>query len=260
MDPIVQNIILNFSSELDKFKSKNADSKISQYLASMNVKNPTILKGFKDQIVIASSANKLGSGPAVVQYENKTVYVGDLTEGKKNGKGVRSYVGNGLAYVGEYHNDVKSGKGKLFDFKLGKFVFDGQWAQDKRNGYGELSKDTVSYKGNYVNDKMEGKGAQIWTNGDNYDGEFRDDVRNGKGRMTFATGDSYDGSFLNGKMHGRGVYTWKNGEKYIGEFKNGVMEGEGKVDYGINVIAQGNFEPQSTRFVNFGLTGEFGKY
>ena len=260
MDQLVQSIILNFSSELDKFRTKSSDSKIIQYFTEMAIKNPAILKGFQDQTVIAKSNDKLGNGPAIVQYENKTVYVGELTDGKRNGQGARTYVGNGLAYVGEYRNDLKVGKGKLFDFKLNKFVFDGLWGQDKRNGYGELTKENVIYKGNYVNDKMEGKGTQIWSNGDVYDGEFKDDVRNGKGKMVFANGDSYDGPFVNGKMHGRGVYTWKNGEKYIGEFKNGIMDGEGKVDYGINVIAQGNFEPQSTRFVNFGLTGEFGKY
>ncbi|MFO0004792.1 MAG: hypothetical protein ACK559_27045, partial [bacterium] len=103
--------------ELEKFKAKDSSSKILEYFNSKGVKNPGILKGFASATVIAASNDSSANGPAVVQYDNKTVYVGNLSNGKRSGFGIRSYVGNGLAYVGDYDNDVKSGKGDLFDFK-----------------------------------------------------------------------------------------------------------------------------------------------
>ena len=217
-------------------------------------------KGFTDSTVIASSSNPKGDGYAVVRYNNNTTYVGQLVEGKKSGFGVRSYQGDSLAYAGEYQNDIKTGQGKLWDFNKNKFVFSGAWARDKRNGYGELEKDAATYKGNYVDDKMDGKGKQVWANGDSYDGEFKNDLKNGQGVMRFANGDAYEGSFVNGRFHGEGIYTWKNSEKYIGEFKDGNMSGKGKIQYGINVVAQGMFEGQTNRNVGYNLTGEFGKY
>jgi hypothetical protein len=260
MDPLVQSIILNFSTEFDKFKSKDPSSKILEYFNSKNVKSPGVLKGFANSVVIATTTNTKGNGYAVVQYDNKTFYIGQLLDGKKSGFGVRSYVGSALAYVGDYQNDIKAGQGKLFDFKKNKIVFTGEWARDKRNGYGELEKDNAFYKGNYVEDQMDGKGKQLWENGDSYEGDFKNDLKNGRGLMKHANGDVYEGQFVNGKMHGEGVYTWKNGEKYIGEFRDGTMGGRGKIDYGINVVAEGIFEGNTNRNVGYGLTGEFGKY
>ena len=259
MDSISREIILNYATELEKFKAKDSSSKILEYFNSKGVKNPGILKGFASATVIAASNDSSANGPAVVQYDNKTVYIGNLSNGKRSGFGIRSYVGNGLAYVGDYDNDVKSGKGDLFDFKKNKSVFTGAWARDKRNGYGELDKDNVWYKGNYVDDRMEGKGKQQWENRDYYEGDFRGDLRHGNGDMKFGNGDHFNGVFVNGIMHGQGVYTWKNGERFVGEFTEGKM-GKGKIDYGINVAGEGTFENQSYRHVAFGLTGEFGKY
>jgi hypothetical protein len=260
MDPTVQSIILGFETELLKFKAKDSSSKISEYLSSKSVKSPGILKGFTNSVVIATTTNSKGNGYAVVQYDNKTVFVGQLVDGNKFGFGVRSYFGNTLAYVGDYEGDIKAGKGKLFDLKKNKFVFDGAWARDKRNGYGELEKDNAFYKGNYVDDQMEGRGKQLWENGDIYEGDYKGDLRSGYGKMKFANGDSFEGQFVNGKMNGEGTYIWKNGEKYVGQFRDGVMDGRGRIDYGINVIAEGIFEGSSTRNIGYGLTGEFGKY
>jgi hypothetical protein len=259
MDPIVKEIILNFATEFEKFKAKDPSSKISEYFIAKGVKNPAVLKGFTDSTVIAASNDSKGNGPAVIRYDNKTIYVGSVVNGKRSGFGVRSYLGNGLAYVGNYDLDVKSGKGDLFDFKKNKVVFTGNWARDKRNGYGELEKDNVRYKGNYVDDRMDGKGTQLWDDGEHYEGDFRGDLRHGNGHVKFANGDEYNGTFVNGIMHGPAVYTWKNGEKFVGEFSEGKM-GQGKIDYGINVAGEGTFETQSYRHVSFGLTGEFGKY
>lgn len=260
MDETVQEILFNFSAELEKFRNKEPHSKILQYFMSKNVSNPGFMKSYTNSTVIASTSSNKANGYGIVQYPNKTIYVGQLIDGKKHGFGVRSYLGNGLAYVGEYDNDIKSGKGKLYDFQTNKYIFDGEWANDHRNGYGELDKEDVKYKGNYVDDKMEGKGLLTWSNGNAYEGDFKNDLRHGRGIMKFYNGDRYEGDFENGLMHGDGVYVWKNGERYIGEFKEGMMCGQGKVDYGFNVIAQGVFEGDSTRTVDYALSGEFGKY
>ena len=45
-------------------------------------------------------------------------------------------------------------------------------------------------------------------------GEFIDNLKNGKGKDVFGNGDSYEGDYMNGKPHGKGIYIWKNKASY----------------------------------------------
>jgi len=45
--------------------------------------------------------------------------------------------------------------------------------------------DGSSYKGQFLEGKMSGKGQYKWPNGVYYDGEWKDDLRHGIGQMFF---------------------------------------------------------------------------
>ena len=70
----------------------------------------------------------------------------------------------------------------------------GEWAQNKKNGYG------VFY----------------YHTGAIYEGQFVDDLRHGQGKITFLKGspveESYEGSWENDEWHGYGVYRYRKEE------------------------------------------------
>jgi serine/threonine protein kinase len=87
-----------------------------------------------------------------------------------------------------------------------------------------------SYYGPVTKGKpADGRGIQLFANGDRYDGEFRKGQFNGCGIVTFAKSyiRSYVGQFQDGKFDGLGLLLWVNGDRYIGEFKKGRCQGKG---------------------------------
>ena len=101
------------------------------------------------------------------------------------------------------------------------------------------------YKGEFVNDKKEGKGIYYFDHdGENefyYDGEFKNDLANGEG-MIYSNKQKrriFEGYFINGSMEGMGKVYYSNGDFEICEFKNNEPIGK-KIRY-IQDIAITNF-------------------
>lgn len=254
MDNLAYQIMSNFAAENEKYLKK-MPCKFDEYFNSKGVSKYKPLN-MKDQSIVYG--NKVGNyieGPVIVRYINNTCYVGAMEKSQRHGFGYRSYADPNLYYAGEYKNDLKCGKGKLWNLKKQKWVFDGLWANDKKNGYGVLLRDEGVYEGNWVDDRMEGRGHMKWNNGDEYEGDFKQDLRHGIGIMKFGNGDVFRGPFRNGYMHGVGNYIWKNGEKYDGGFTDGVMDGHGRIEYTpINCVGQGNLSSGSNRNLAYGLS------
>ena len=59
-----------------------------------------------------------------------------------------------------------------------------------------------SYKGAWVNGKMEGHGELIMSQGESYVGEFSNGYPVGQGTRKWANGDVYQGTFKNGFQSG----------------------------------------------------------
>ena len=118
------------------------------------------------------------------------------------------------------------------------------------HGQGEFTSTAFRYKGEFRDNKKQGKGTYIWANGNRYEGDFVDDEPSGRGKFVFASGDQYEGeyaggafngkgvfvskngdktdaTFVNGQAHGRAVYLFANGDKYEGEMAVGKMSGKG---------------------------------
>ena len=108
--------------------------------------------------------------PVEKNYENGDKYVGQLINGKRQGKGTMTYVDQ-TSYEGEWYNNLKNGQG------VQTFI-----SGDK-------------YEGNFKNDLMEGYGTYTYKNGRIYEGQFVKGVMEGKGRYKFPTGNEYIGDF-----------------------------------------------------------------
>ena len=93
---------------------------------------------------------------------------------------------------------------------------------------GELVwKNGNKYIGNFVDNKMTGKGIKIFVNknvyagGDwVYEGDFINGIFHGNGFMKYANGDVYEGEWKDDERFGKGIMRYANGDVYEGEWKN----------------------------------------
>ncbi|CAF3605050.1 unnamed protein product [Rotaria sordida] len=140
-----------------------------------------------------------------IDYENGDVYKGEIDEhGRPHGKG--TYIHHDIAgqvqqgcYVGEWQHDKKHGKGR-HRYRNGD-IYDGLWRDGKKHGYGKytyFNQPSAEYTGYWKNDMKHGP--------------YKNDKKNGKGILIYSNGDKYEGMFKDGKRHGTGKYTFKNGE------------------------------------------------
>uniref|UniRef100_A0A7R9U9L5 MORN repeat-containing protein 3 n=1 Tax=Pinguiococcus pyrenoidosus TaxID=172671 RepID=A0A7R9U9L5_9STRA len=113
-----------------------------------------------------------------------------------------------------------------------------------------------TYVGEWVEDKKEGFGKQVWEHGAKYEGEFLAGKRHGRGTLWVLEGpklrkrysgdwvsgkrqglgvaigngktaDIYEGEWYMNKRHGRGKMRYANGDVYEGEWHGGVRSGFG---------------------------------
>lgn len=90
------------------------------------------------------------------RQDNEVYYVGDIKNGKANGRGVALF-SSGSRYLGEWRDNTKHG--------IGEF----HWL------------DGASYEGEYEADERSGRGTYHFPDGEVFVGEWEDDLRNGEG-------------------------------------------------------------------------------
>jgi len=91
-----------------------------------------------------------------------------------------------------------------------------------------------SYKGEWVDDKRNGFGAEVNPDGGKYEGEWKDNKRHGKGTIFKKSGKklirTYVGDWERGYMCGHGSMYYPNGEIYRGEWSKNKRSGKGKLE------------------------------
>ena len=77
--------------------------------------------------------------------------------------------------------------------------------QNCLDGFGVLKSadGSTEYIGEFVKNKMEGRGRICHANGDIYQGDWKDNMANGRGCLVSGeSGNGYEGEWLNDKQHG----------------------------------------------------------
>ena len=169
-----------------------------------------------------------------LSYNNGEIYIGELNNGLKNGKGILYYNKNDIyerrRYEGDFKNNKQEGKGVLL--WNNKSIYEGDFKNDKREGKGiKIFYNGDRYDGYWKNDKKEGKGKIYLYNGDIYEGYFKNNQYDGEGEYLYKNGDRYKGAFENNKKEGYGVLSYKNRDRYKGCFKNDKKDGKGEMSY-----------------------------
>lgn len=166
------------------------------------------------------------------------------------------------AFKGKFKANVPWGKGELTEkgethlviFENGKLLT--RCDCEKK----VLNLPNGKYEGDVVDDKPNGKGKMLYTNGDKYEGEFKNGLRHGTdGTLKLADGTIYSGHwqedeftgkgfirtnfgvnitligdesrFVNGKIEGKcRIYNNSNCKCVVG-IKNGLLNGEAKISF-----------------------------
>lgn len=102
-----------------------------------------------------------------------------------------------------------------------------------------------SYKGEWVNAKMHGKGVRVSPNGSMFEGAFVKGVLHGHGTATYKSGDAYTGEWARDVPHGKGTLTIKTmlGQKsYVGDWETGRKKGLGTMVWENGDVFEGGWE------------------
>lgn len=165
---------------------------------------------------------------------------------------------------------VVEGKNDETDTCANCDVYEGEWADGRYHGHGELRRaDGSVYIGEFRDGLRHGCGTRTCAR-DTYVGEWRDDLKHGHGVLSDSahgvtyTGEwqsgkrhgrgvakhftrksrlpsEYDGEYVNDKRHGVGTYLFPEGGKYVGEWVAGHRHGRGKVEWPNGVAYDGDY-------------------
>lgn len=218
----------------------------------------------------------LPSGEGVAYFEGGHQYKGTFSKGLMDGHGVFTwadglkYEGNfacntlmgqgmytwpdGSTYRGEVNYGIRHGTGTHCCAKSG-VLYNGQWHQGKRQGKGTVyynQDKTDWYKGEWLQNKIEGCGVRCYISGNIYTGEWKNNMRHGEGTMKWLqSGQQYEGTWHNGQQHGNGTHIWilkrqdgsqySRSNKYVGEFVYGKRHGQGTFYYADGAVYEGQW-------------------
>ncbi|OQR81382.1 hypothetical protein THRCLA_11784 [Thraustotheca clavata] len=170
---------------------------------------------------------KRTSDKNTIVYDNGDIYVGEMRQGKRHGRGKYTSKNSKHSYEGEWDMDLRHGQGTMTSGSH-DFIYDGAWVQNTRTGFGTCVISGVeSYSGQWYNNAFHGHGKYSEADGSVYEGEFLCGKKHGVGRWTSANGVVYQGEFADGEKHGVGTITYSDGSTYTGEFQHNQRHGEG---------------------------------
>jgi hypothetical protein len=173
-------------------------------------------------------------GTGVKTWPDGQRYAGEWRQGRKNGFGTLFFAktdgSKRRLHSGHFVDDSRSGNGTL-EWQNGNF-YKGEFKDGNRHGLGLETDSDGKYQGQWANDVRNGYGRFDFNENDEYKslayiGNYEDNVRSGHGAFYWLDRDMYEGQYENGVREGHGVYYWPSGNRYEGQFENNAFNGEG---------------------------------
>ena len=168
--------------------------------------------------------------------QSESIYIGKIANGKRNGQG-KLILPDESEYEGNFKNNKFDGFGK---YKCKTYIYEGNFVEGKMNGKGKykdlLKKST--YEGDFLDDKKNGYGIERYPDGSIYKGEFKNGIKEGKGNLILRIYKNkgkdliYTGEFKNDLICGIGEMKFSSKKDYYGEWINNEMNGYGVVHDG----------------------------
>ncbi|ORZ29785.1 hypothetical protein BCR44DRAFT_1040667 [Catenaria anguillulae PL171] len=90
---------------------------------------------------------------------------------------------------------------------------------------------STKFRGDFVHNRIHGKGTYTWKDGSTYTGNVRSNTRSGQGELKLSTGVRVVGTWQDGRLHGTGTITYSPTSNYTGGFQYGLRHGHGTMHY-----------------------------
>ena len=91
---------------------------------------------------------------------------------------------------------------------------EGEWKKDMATGLAVFRQ--TNGKGLIKEDRQNGPGIELWSDGSYYNGAYLNGMKHGTGTYYWSDGSQYKGQWANDEMHGDGSFLWSDGRKYKG--------------------------------------------
>ncbi|AIN97969.1 hypothetical protein LPMP_204760 [Leishmania panamensis] len=194
------------------------------------------------------------TGNAVVELDNKALFVGALKEGRVRapyilqlGQGdYIEWIGASACHKG--HARVPDGtSGELLKHTPAHLASSSSSVSALKVGTGECRirfRNGDTYVGHVCNFQLHGFGYYRFAeDGHSYTGHFEGGWPHGKGLLIFANSDVYRGGFAKGLFNGHGTYA-SHAEQYVyeGDWIAGKMNGEGSLAFANGDVWKGTFK------------------
>ena len=192
--PIAELIALNRKNTLPP-----ENGELRAVSCDESVKSDTLYKPCHAKYINPHESDKNGMEAIKFSLPN---YIGEVSNGKKEGQGFLFYPNRNLMYCGGFKNDKRSGYGIAYD-EYGYIVYAGTWQEDLRTGAQLREFNCVDeYIGETLDNKMEGFGVHNYCGFAAYIGLWHNGKYSGPGRLTDYRTSYSDGWFENGLKNG----------------------------------------------------------
>ena len=176
-----------------------------------NVTNASLSKG--DKKIVGKIVN--GEFIELHRYGKITFdngyYDGEIKDDLPNGEGVY-YLNDGTVISGTFVDGLMEGE---ITVKSKDANFKGNHKKGLRSGYGVLETNDYKYEGEWLNNKKEGFGKEIYKNGGYYEGEWEENDWSGNGKRVNADGSFFEGYFIDRLNAIEVIYTLRDGKTKI---------------------------------------------
>ena len=164
-----------------------------------------------------------------IQYfpENQAKYVGHFINGKRINLCYFEDKSQSYTYKGDSKNNFTGLYGIYYNYDKG-ITYEGEWLNNRKDGIGiEIYKDGSKYMGEHKNGVKQGLGTYFWSDGSKYEGEWKYNLMDGYGIYKFKDGSICSGFWSSNQMNGFGKFLFPQVKCYIGFFKKDHKNGFG---------------------------------
>ena len=184
-------------------------------------------KHYSNSIYTGNFVKSQFEGEGICKMSNGDIYNGLWKNGVFQSGKVSLTYSDKSSYIGEMSERKKNGKGKFVN--PGGIVYDGDWSNDQFTGKGKIVYEKGTYEGDIVLDLPEGQGTFKYSYPSQMEGQMNDSI--------------YTGGYLKGLPEGRGkleVHYFSEesdyrGRTYNGDWVNGKKEGAGKEELNLMI-------------------------
>ena len=194
----------------------------------------------KRKLIIAEGTDLLNVDLFPEQNYN---FLGNIFQEKEDGFGIQYFPKSNAKYVGYFRNGRRIDF-CLFENKSKFYTYKGETKNNFTGIYGIYYnyEKQVSYEGEWLHNRKEGIGIEIYSDGSKYQGEHKNGTKHGLGIYNGSDGSSYEGEWKLNLMDGYGIYRFKDGSMCTGFWISNQLNGFGKLIFPNVKCYVGNFE------------------